>query len=96
MIVESNPNTYGLADIGGKDVDHIAWYDVGRGPVSVKEQMDVVADDGTIYRWSRLTDGDPWTFEQRVAPDGSPDPASRQLPAKVGELVERSDEVLYA
>lgn len=96
MILERNPQKYGLESIGGKDIHHIAWYDVGRGPVTAKQVMDVVADDRTVYRWARFNDDEPWTFQHRVRPDGSKDAAKRKLPQKVEELVARTDDALYS
>jgi len=94
--IAANPTVYGLANIGGKSVDHITWYEQGRGPVTAKETMDIVADDGTIYRWTRFSDREPWTFEFRVTPDGERDSAARRLPRKIRTLVDRSPNVLYS
>jgi hypothetical protein len=93
--IAKNPDQYNLPN-SGKSVDHIAWYDVGRGPTADKEVMDVVTDDGSIYRWTRFPMDEKWTFETRVRPDGSRDTASRPLPSKLNTLVDRSDDVLYA
>jgi uncharacterized membrane-anchored protein len=80
----------------GKEIDHIAWYDREQpGPGPDKTVQDIVTDDGTIYRWSRFTESELWTWQHRVAPDVSRHQTRHQLPSKVKELVERDDSTLY-
>lgn len=51
-------------DSGGKDLHHVARYDEPRpGPGPDRSVVDVVTDDLTVYRFSQLSPGDPWTFE---------------------------------
>jgi len=95
VTIAYNPDQYRLPSTG-KSVDHIAWYDKDRGPVTTKQVMDIVTDDGSIYRWSRHRDGERWTFEHRVRPDGGRDSSRRTLPSTVDALVGRSPTVLYA
>lgn len=96
FIIVDNPERYGLANVSGKSVDHIAWYTQDRGPVTTKHVMDIVTHDGSIYRWSRFRESERWTFEHRVRPDGDRDSATRRLPGTVATLVERSETVLYS
>jgi hypothetical protein len=89
-----HPRQNELSDISGKSVDHIAWFDVERIPRN-KQVQDVVTDDGTIYRWTRHGDSEPWTFEIRVRPDGTTDTTQRTLPGQVDTLVDCTDDMLY-
>lgn len=51
-------------EIGGKDLHHFARYEQPRpGPGPDKSVIDVVTDDGSVYRFSQLSPGDPFTYE---------------------------------
>jgi hypothetical protein len=89
------PDRGALGEQSGKQLLGILWYEAPRGPVSTKDVMDVVADDNSIYRWTRFTESEPWTFEKRIRSDGTHDTARRRLPAVVRHLVHVSDDVMY-
>lgn len=78
----------------GKNVHRIDLTEEDRGPVRSKEVLEVVTEDGSRYRWSRLTDSDPLTFEHRIRPDGDKDSATRPLPQQVRTFIDSVEETI--
>lgn len=82
--------------IGGKDLYAMVRYedDTYFNP---KSTIDVITADHTVYRFSQLVDGDPWTFENRTTPDGGPTTRKSQLPGVVEAVleVETNDDFIY-
>jgi hypothetical protein len=95
VVTTTIPNRGQFKNIGGKDIAGVTWAERPRGPIATKSTLEVCTDDGSVYRWSRFDDSEPWTFEHRQRPDGTCDSAKRQLPSSVAHLVAVSPDVLY-
>lgn len=76
----------------GKSLHHIARYErPGPGPVPPRKVIDIVTDDFRLYRFSQMTNTDPWTFEPG---DGRGHRVQRtgRLPAVVNSIIESEAE----
>lgn len=84
-------------ELPGKDLlGAVIFEDSIPGRPRSKQVLDVVTDDGSTYTWSRFSDAEPFTFENRTDDDGRNDSAHRQLPAVVDAVRDTLDaSVLY-
>lgn len=83
-------------EIGGKDLYALVQYE-GDSPFNPKDVIDVITTDGSVYRFSQLMDGDPWTWENRTTPDGDLSTRRSPLPKVVEAVleVETNDDFIY-
>lgn len=82
--------------VSGKSLHSAVQYQ-GDQSFNPKDILDVITDDWTVYRFSRLMPSDPWVFENRTAPDGDSTQRKAQLPNVVEAVleVETNEDFIY-
>lgn len=62
-MVEITKDHRATVDVTGKQLHHIARYDEPRPVGPDRSVLDVVTRDGSVYRFARLREGEPFKFE---------------------------------